>query len=116
QLMRAAVADNDDAVLSVFVNPAQFAPHEDYDSYPRTFEADCAMAAAIGIAVVYAPKASAMYPKGYATYVEVEGLQEGLCGVTRPHFFRGVATVVTKLFHAVEPDRAYFGQKDGQQA
>lgn len=114
-LLRASVAQNDATVISIFVNPAQFAPHEDFDSYPRTFETDCAAADVIGADAVYAPKASAMYPEGYAAYIEVERLQEGLCGGTRPHFFRGVATVVSKLFNAVEPDRAYFGLKDGQQ-
>ena len=113
-LMRAAVHD-DSAVLSIFVNPTQFAPHEDFDRYPRTFEADCALAASIGMDAIYAPSVAAMYPEGYATYVEVERLGEGLCGRSRPHHFRGVCTVVTKLFAAVLPDRAYFGQKDAQQ-
>jgi pantoate--beta-alanine ligase len=115
-LMRASVAENDVTVLTLFVNPAQFAPHEDFDRYPRTFESDCAMAKAIGVDAVYAPDARTMYPAGYSTYVDVENLKEGLCGGSRPHFFRGVATVVTKLFNATVPDRAYFGQKDGQQA
>lgn len=114
-LMRAAAAENDVAVLSIFVNPAQFAPHEDFDAYPRTFEADQALGTECGFHAIYAPKASAMYPPGYASYVTVEGLSEGLCSRTRPHFFRGVATVVAKLFAAVLPDRAYFGQKDAQQ-
>jgi pantoate--beta-alanine ligase len=114
-LIEASVADCDVTVLTIFVNPAQFAPHEDFDQYPRTFEADCAIAKRVGVDAVYAPKASLMYPENYATYVEVEGLQDGLCGITRPHFFRGVATVVAKLFNAVTPDRAFFGLKDGQQ-
>lgn len=114
-LMDGSVANNDVTVASVFVNPAQFAPHEDYDSYPRTWETDVAQAAAHGVEVIYAPKASDMYQANYATYVTVERLQDALCGVSRPHFFRGVATVVAKLFNAVEPDRAYFGQKDAQQ-
>lgn len=114
-LVDASVSACDVTALTIFVNPAQFAPHEDYDEYPRTFEADCAIAERAGVDAVYAPKASAMYPENYATYVEVERLQEGLCGTTRPHFFRGVATVVAKLFNAVTPDRAYFGLKDGQQ-
>lgn len=114
-LMRASVEKNDVSVASIFVNPAQFAPHEDLDSYPRTFESDCAQAEEVGIDVIYAPSAASVYPEGYATYVEVERLQDGLCGKSRPHFFRGVATVVTKLFNTVEPDRAYFGQKDAQQ-
>lgn len=114
-LIDASVADCDVTVLTVFVNPAQFAPHEDYDQYPRTFESDCAIAERVGVDAVYAPKSSGMYPENYATYVEVERLQDGLCGITRPHFFRGVATVVAKLFNAVTPDKAFFGLKDGQQ-
>jgi len=111
-----AAADRDDApVLSIFVNPTQFAPHEDFDAYPRTWDTDIAMAEAAGVEAVYAPKASAMYAPDYGTYVTVEGVSEGLCGGSRPHFFRGVATVVTKLFNAVLPHRAYFGQKDAQQ-
>lgn len=114
-LMRAARAHNSQAVLSIFVNPAQFAPHEDLDQYPRTWEADHAIAAKTGMDVIYAPTASAMYPADYSTYVTVEGVSAGLCSITRPHFFRGVATVVAKLFNAVLPHRAYFGQKDAQQ-
>ena len=114
-LMRASVQDCSVSVASIFVNPTQFAPHEDFDAYPRTFESDSAMCAEVGIDAIYAPKASDMYPEGYATYVAVERLTDGLCSRTRPHFFRGVATVVTKLFNAVLPDRAYFGQKDAQQ-
>jgi pantoate--beta-alanine ligase len=114
-LMRAAVRDNDVAVLSIFVNPTQFGPNEDYEEYPRTFEADCRLAADIGIAALYAPDARTMYPDKYATFVEVERLTQGLCGRSRPTHFRGVTTVVTKLFNAVRPDRAYFGQKDAQQ-
>lgn len=114
-LMRAAAQRNDVGVLSIFVNPTQFAPHEDFDQYPRTWETDCAMAEATGIQAIYAPRASGMYPADYSTYVSVEGVSAGLCSKTRPHFFRGVATVVTKLFNAVLPHRAYFGQKDAQQ-
>jgi pantoate--beta-alanine ligase len=95
-----------------FCEPAQFAPNEDFDKYPRTFEADCAMLEGIGVHALYLPSARDMYPESYSTYVEVGGVSQGLCGGSRPHFFRGVATVVTKLFNAVEPDRAYFGQKD----
>lgn len=114
-LARASVEVCDVTVLTIFVNPAQFAPHEDFDQYPRTFVADCNIADKVGVDAIYAPKASAMYPKNYATYVEVERLQDGMCGGTRPHFFKGVATVVTKLFNAVMPDKAFFGLKDGQQ-
>ena len=115
-LMRACVERDDVGVASIFVNPAQFAPHEDLDRYPRTFESDCARAEEVGMDLIYAPSAASMYPEGYATYVEVERLQDHLCGSIRPHFFRGVATVVSKLFNTVEPDRAYFGQKDAQQS
>lgn len=114
-LVRAAVARDDVSVASIFVNPAQFAPHEDLKTYPRPFYEDCELLESLGTDIVYAPEAGSMYPEGYATYVTVEGLSEGLCSLSRPHFFRGVATVVTKLFNTVLPDRAYFGQKDAQQ-
>jgi len=114
-LMREAVRRDDVSVLTIFVNPTQFAPHEDFDQYPRTFEADKAMAENIGMDAIYAPRATTMYPEGYATYVNVERVTEGLCGAARPTFFRGVATVVTKLFTATLPHHAYFGQKDAQQ-
>ena len=115
-LMRAAAAQNDLSVLSIYVNPTQFAPGEDFDQYPRTFDADSALAAEVGVSAIYLPTDATMYPQGYATYVDVERITEGLCGGSRPHFFRGVATVVAKLFSAVRPHRAYFGQKDAQQA
>lgn len=114
-LMRAAARENDIAVLSIFVNPAQFAPHEDFGAYPRTWEADTRIAESTGMAAIYFPEAARMYPEDYSTYVTVEGVSEGLCGASRPHFFRGVATVVCKLFNAVLPHRAYFGRKDAQQ-
>lgn len=114
-LMSAAVRDNEAAVASIFVNPTQFAPNEDFDAYPRQFERDAALCGEAGIGAIYAPTASGMYPENYSTYVIVEQVSEGLCGASRPHFFRGVATVVAKLFNAVTPDRAYFGQKDAQQ-
>jgi pantoate--beta-alanine ligase len=113
--MRAAAAETEAPVASIFVNPTQFAPHEDFDAYPRNFEPDAAMSEEAGIVAIYAPKASLMYPEGYSTYVAVEKLSDGLCSRTRPHFFRGVATVVSKLFNAVLPDKAYFGEKDAQQ-
>jgi pantoate--beta-alanine ligase len=115
-LMRASMADNDVTVASIFVNPAQFAPHEDLDAYPRTLDEDCRKAEAEGVDIIYAPQASRTYPANYATYIEVHGLQDHLCGASRPTFFRGIATVVAKLFNVVDPDRAYFGQKDAQQA
>lgn len=114
-LAEAAVRENDIAVASVFVNPTQFAPHEDFNRYPRPFEADLAKLEGAGVEAVYAPSPAGMYPEDYSTYVIVEQVSEGLCGGSRPHFFRGVATVVTKLFNAVKPHRAYFGQKDAQQ-
>lgn len=114
-LMRAAVQDNDVTVVSVFVNPTQFGPSEDYDAYPRTFDEDCRLAEEIGMEVVYVPDAATMYPKNHATRVEVKRLTERLCGASRPYHFCGVTTVVAKLFNAVMPDRAYFGQKDAQQ-
>ncbi len=114
-LMREAARRDDVAVASIFVNPTQFAPTEDFDKYPRTWDADCAIARDTGVVAIYAPTASGMYPPGYSTYVEVGHVSEGLCGASRPTFFRGVATVVTKLFNAVLPHRAYFGQKDAQQ-
>jgi len=115
-LIRGAVAGNDWAVVSIFVNPTQFAPHEDYDAYPRTLDTDAALVETLGAQVIYVPTAKTMYPEDYCTYVDVGQVAERLCGRSRPHFFRGVATVVTKLFAAVLPDRAYFGQKDAQQA
>lgn len=114
-LMRAAATRDGVAVLSLFVNPTQFGPGEDFERYPRTWDTDCALAKETGIQAIYAPDARDMYPADYSTYVTVGGVSEGLCSNTRPHFFRGVATVVAKLFNAVLPDRAYFGQKDGQQ-
>lgn len=114
-LMRAAASGNDLAVASIFVNPTQFAPHEDFNKYPRTFDQDIALCASVGVVAVYAPTAKTMYTEDYSTFVTVGGVSEGLCGGSRPHFFRGVATVVTKLFNAVEADHAYFGQKDAQQ-
>lgn len=116
-LMRRARAENDIVVSSVFVNPAQFAPHEDLDTYPRDADRDSALMEAEGVDIAFFPTAATIYPDGYATYVTVEGpLTQGLCGRSRPIFFRGVATVVAKLFNLVTPDRAYFGQKDAQQA
>jgi pantoate--beta-alanine ligase len=114
-LIRAASRENDAAVASIFVNPTQFAPNEDFNRYPRTFEADLALAEQSGACAIYAPTPASMYPEGYATYVNLEKVTEGLCGRSRPVFFRGVATVVTKLFNAVLPHKAYFGQKDAQQ-
>jgi pantoate--beta-alanine ligase len=104
------------SVMSIFVNPAQFGPAEDFNKYPRPLDADCAMAEAAGCGAVFVPAAHDMYPENYATYVTVEGLDGTLCGARRPGHFRGVATVVLKLFNIVCPDLAFFGQKDAQQA
>jgi pantoate--beta-alanine ligase len=114
-LMRAARASCTHVAVSIFVNPTQFGPNEDYARYPRAFEADYALAEAEGASVVFAPSVEEMYPAGTATYVEVEGLSECLDGKSRPGHFRGVATVVAKLLIAAEPDRAFFGQKDAAQ-
>lgn len=116
-LIRAACAENTYVVVSNFVNPTQFAPTEDLDAYPRSLEADCRLAKEIGAQAVFAPEVQEMYPIGDSTWVEVTGHLTGiLCGRTRPTHFRGVTTVVAKLFNIVGPCRAYFGQKDGQQA
>jgi len=114
-LMRAARSDCDLVVVSLFVNPIQFGPNEDFAEYPRDFERDVRLAGEVGVDVIFAPEPGEMYPSGHCTYVEVEEITEPLCGRSRPGHFRGVATVVTKLFNIVEPDRAYFGQKDAQQ-
>jgi len=115
-LMRAAKTHTDVVVVSIFVNPLQFGPSEDFGKYPRDFARDEEMASRVGVDVIFCPKAEEMYPAGYSTYVNVEGLTEGLCGASRPGHFKGVTTVVTKLFSIVKPDIAYFGQKDAQQA
>lgn len=102
-------------VVSIFVNPTQFGPGEDFDRYPRALERDSALLRAEGVNVLFAPAVGEMYPSGFQTFVDVERLAQPLCGARRPGHFRGVATVVAKLFHAVEPDLAVFGEKDYQQ-
>lgn len=115
-LITAANRENDFVVVSVFVNPTQFGPNEDLDAYPRTLEADCKLAEEKGANVVFAPSPKEMYPSEDDTWVEVTGeVTKVLCGRSRPIHFRGVTTVVTKLFNLAQPDRAYFGQKDAQQ-
>jgi len=114
-LVRAAKAECDAVVVSIFVNPTQFGPNEDFAQYPRTVEADCALLEREGVDAVFLPQTAEMYPAGAATWVEVEDLSGRLDGASRPGHFRGVATVVAKLFHIVAPDRAYFGQKDAAQ-
>jgi pantoate--beta-alanine ligase len=113
--MDLARTGTDFVVVSVFVNPTQFGPNEDLSRYPRTSERDLELCGKAGVDLVFAPAPERMYPPGHCTYVDVAGLTEGLCGATRPGHFRGVVTVVLKLFNMVRPDRAYFGQKDAQQ-
>ena len=114
-LIRRARRREDRVVVSIFVNPAQFGPNEDYGRYPRTWRPDLALCRAEDVDAVYHPDAEAMYPEGLRTEVEVKGLSDLLCGKSRPGHFKGVATVVLKLLAAVRPDRAYFGEKDYQQ-
>ena len=116
-LIRAAHAENDFTIVSDFVNPTQFGPTEDLDAYPRTLDHDCELAEAMGADVLFAPSPKEIYPSKDMTWVEVTGdITKVLCGRTRPIHFRGVATVVSKLFNLAQPDKAYFGQKDAQQA
>ena len=114
-LIRAASATCSHVVVSIFVNPTQFGPNEDYARYPRTFDADCALAKVEGADVIFAPSIEELYPSGATTFVEVEALGNRLDGASRPGHFRGVATVVAKLLIAAEPDQAFFGQKDAAQ-
>jgi pantoate--beta-alanine ligase len=114
-LIRAAVRSVGFVAVSIFVNPTQFGPNEDYAVYPRTFDADCALAKIEGADVIFAPTVEELYPAGAATFVEVEGLSNRLDGASRPGHFRGVSTVVAKLMIASEADRAFFGQKDAAQ-
>jgi len=114
-LIGAAAAQCGAVAVSIFVNPTQFGPNEDFARYPRTFDADCVLAENSGAAVVFAPIVDELYPAGAVTFVDVEGISARLDGASRPGHFRGVATVVTKLLIAAEPDRAYFGQKDAAQ-
>jgi pantoate--beta-alanine ligase len=114
-LVRAARAQSDVVAASIFVNPLQFGPTEDLAKYPRQFERDRELLDAEGCELLFAPKAMDMYPPGATTFVEVAGLSERLDGQSRPGHFRGVTTVVSKLFHVVEPDAAFFGQKDAAQ-
>jgi pantoate--beta-alanine ligase len=114
-LIRAARESCGSVAVSIFVNPTQFGPNEDYGRYPRSFEADCALAKAEGATLVFAPSVEELYPAGAATFVEVAALSDRLDGQSRPGHFRGVATVVAKLLIATEADRAFFGQKDAAQ-
>ncbi|MCK6584493.1 MAG: pantoate--beta-alanine ligase [Anaerolineales bacterium] len=115
-LVRQAKAECNHVVVTIFVNPTQFGPSEDLSKYPRDLDRDLKLLEPLGVDLVWMPTAEVMYPPGYQTWVEVEALTKGLEGAMRPGHFRGVATVVAKLFNATQPDKAYFGQKDAQQA
>ena len=115
-LVSAALVQNDAVAASIFVNPTQFGPNEDYAAYPRTFDEDCRKLTEAGVALLFAPTAADMYPSGNTTFVDPGPIATRLDGASRPGHFRGVATIVTRLFHIVQPDRAYFGQKDAAQA
>lgn len=115
-LIRAARSAADILVVTIFVNPAQFGPSEDFGSYPQDLERDLALCKKEGVDIVFAPGTVDIYPEGYSTYIEETDLSKGLCGATRTGHFRGVATVVAKLFNIVQPDSAFFGRKDYQQA
>jgi pantoate--beta-alanine ligase len=115
-LVRAAKSACDVVAVSIFVNPLQFGPTEDLAKYPRTFERDAGLLEREAVDILFCPTPNEMYPAGAVTYVTVEGLSDKLCGRSRPGHFRGVTTVVAKLFHIVEPDKAFFGQKDAAQS
>lgn len=114
-LIKRAAAENDRVVVSIFVNPMQFGPKEDLASYPRDLEADARLCEAAGASLIFHPEPEEMYEAGFCSFVDMTGLTDALCGLSRPVHFRGVCTVVSKLFHIVMPDRAYFGEKDAQQ-
>lgn len=114
-LIKRAAEENDKVVVSIFVNPMQFGPTEDFDSYPRDLQSDAELCKATGADLIFNPEAEEMYTDGFCSFVDMSGLTKELCGKSRPIHFRGVCTVVSKLFNIVTPDRAYFGQKDAQQ-
>lgn len=114
-LMKIAKKECDLVIVSIYVNPTQFGPNEDLSRYPRDFERDKKLCEDVGVDVIFYPSDKEMYPEGYLTFVKVEKISEKLCGVTRPIFFRGVATIVLKLFNIVKPHKTYFGLKDYQQ-
>ncbi len=115
-LVRASLKKADVTVVSIFINPSQFEPGEDFNDYPRDLVRDSSKLKSEGVDYLFAPSVREMYPDGYKTYVEVHELQERMCGLSRPGHFRGVCTAVLKLFNIVKPDSAFFGQKDAQQA
>jgi pantoate--beta-alanine ligase len=115
-LMRKSTQSTDVSVVSIFVNPAQFGPEEDFKEYPRNLNRDVELLKREGVDYLFYPDSEEMYPQGYKTYVQVQDLEEKLCGRSRPEHFRGVCTIVLKLFNIVNPDIAFFGQKDAQQA
>ncbi|MGM0501436.1 MAG: pantoate--beta-alanine ligase [Bacillota bacterium] len=114
-LMKQAKKENDVVIVSIFVNPTQFGPGEDYDQYPRDIDRDAELAASVGVDAVFNPDSSEIYTPNFSTTVEVSGITDKLCGARRPGHFSGVCTIVTKLFNIITPRRAYFGQKDAQQ-
>ncbi|MCD7960112.1 MAG: pantoate--beta-alanine ligase [Ruminococcus sp.] len=114
-LIQRARQENDRVVVSIFVNPTQFGANEDLDSYPRDLQHDAALCENAGVDLIFHPTLEQMYPKGFCSFVDVDVLTKELCGLSRPVHFRGVCTVVSKLFHIITPDRAYFGEKDAQQ-
>lgn len=114
-LMRKAGASADRVIVSIFVNPMQFGPHEDFDAYPRQLQSDCLLAEKEGVDIIFCPEPKAMYGKNFQTTISVKGLSQGMCGADRPGHFDGVATVVGKLLHLTVPDVAIFGEKDFQQ-
>lgn len=115
-LLKYSIEDNEYTVLSIFVNPIQFSVNEDFSKYPRDIARDVHIAEGLGVDIIFVPTVEEMYPEGFKTCVEIEQITNKLCGATRPGHFKGVATVVNKLFNIIGPDRAYFGQKDAQQA
>jgi pantoate--beta-alanine ligase len=114
-LVRRSVKDNDTTLVSIFINPTQFGPNEDFNRYPKDHKGDMEKLSSMNVDAVFLPDVAEIYPKGYSTFVYIGGIGGILCGASRPDHFNGVATVVTKLFNTVMPDRAYFGQKDYQQ-
>ena len=114
-LINRAVAENDHVVVSIFVNPTQFGPNEDFEAYPRDLEMDAKMCEEAGADIIFHPEASEMYPENFSSFVNMTGLTDALCGKSRPIHFQGVCTVVSKLFNIIPADNAYFGEKDAQQ-